>query len=295
MTAGSGVDGGRGVRVVLRAAADLVARVGLCPPGEFWHEFWPGYDEDRCYRVGDPVSLFGALIVAAERAGAPWCGDAYWWRRRPRVVAAVLAVARYLGVTATEVAEVGGPVWEWSAADGRTPAEVAAVLRGAAGDTAADVVAVTSFGYRHLTGPVPAADVTVDVREHLRDPQTDPAFRSLTGDDSAVVERVEATPGAAGLLDALTDAVLALAPGACVAGRVVRVAIGCAGGRHRSVVLATTLADRFAPWGAELTHLHLRRPVVGAATGDPTPQGGPCPTIALGHASDGVGPAEGRS
>jgi len=129
--------------------------------------------------------------------------------------------------------------------------------------TAASVVGVVSFGYRHLAGAPPQADLTVDVREQLRDPHVDPAFRMLTGRDAAVVERVLTTPGAAGLLEALVGAVVAVAPGAWAAGRWVRVAIGCAGGRHRSVVLADALAARVtaAGWGVEVAHLHVREPV----------------------------------
>ncbi len=41
-------------------------------------------------------------------------------------------------------------------------------------------VLVTSFGYLHLHDDPPPAAVLVDVREHLRDPHTDPAFRVLT-------------------------------------------------------------------------------------------------------------------
>lgn len=125
------------------------------------------------------------------------------------------------------------------------------------------VVGVTSFGYRHLPGAPPRADLTVDVREQLRDPHVDPAFRMLTGHDAVIVERVLTTPGAAGLLEALVAAVVAVAPGARAAGRRVRVAIGCAGGRHRSVVLADALAARVtrAGFGVEVTHLHVREPV----------------------------------
>ena len=112
------------------------------------------------------------------------------------------------------------------------------------------VVLVTSFGYLHST---PRADVLVDVREHLRDPHVDPAFRELTGHDTAVMERVLATPGAGALIDALVAAAAALLPGACKTGRLVRVAIGCAGGRHRSVVIANAVAARLAlaGWGTE--------------------------------------------
>ena len=126
-------------------------------------------------------------------------------------------------------------------------------------------VLVTSFGYLH--GDPPRADVLVDVREHLRDPHVDPAFRELTGHDTAVMERVLATPGASALIDALVAAAAALLPGARKTRRLVRVAIGCAGGRHRSVVIADAVAARlalagWATWGTEAEHLHLHLPVV---------------------------------
>ena len=123
-------------------------------------------------------------------------------------------------------------------------------------------VLVTSFGYLH--GGVRRADVLVDVREHLRDPHVDPAFRELTGHDRAVMERVLSTPGASALIDALVAAAAALLPGARKTGRLVRVAIGCAGGRHRSVVIADAVAARLAlaGWGTEAEHLHLHLPVV---------------------------------
>ena len=123
-------------------------------------------------------------------------------------------------------------------------------------------VLVASFGYLH--GDPPRADVLVDVRDHLRDPHTDPAFRELTGHDTAVMERVLATPGASALIDALAAAAAALLPGACRTGRLIRIAVGCAGGRHRSVVIADAVAARLAlaGWGTEAVHLHIHRPVV---------------------------------
>lgn len=96
-------------------------------------------------------------------------------------------------------------------------------------------VVVTSFGYLH--GDPPKADIVVDVRNYLLDPHVDPAFRALTGHDTAVMERVLAIPGAQGLIDALVAAAAALLPGACNTGRLVQIAVSCAGGRHRSVVI----------------------------------------------------------
>jgi RNase adaptor protein for sRNA GlmZ degradation len=125
-------------------------------------------------------------------------------------------------------------------------------------------VVVTSFGYLH--GPAPYADITLDVRTHLRDPHLDPCVRELTGRDGVVRARVLATPGARGLIEGITTATkaLLLGPGSAPECHLVRVAIGCAGGRHRSVVLADHIAARLAlaGWEATTTHLDIHRPVV---------------------------------
>ncbi len=118
-------------------------------------------------------------------------------------------------------------------------------------------VLITSFG--HLHSDPPKVDLLVDVRDHLRDPHTDAAFRALTGHNTAVVERVLATSGADALIEGLVATAAALLPTARRTGRLVRVAVGCAGGRHRSVVIADAVAARLAlaGWGTEAEHLHI--------------------------------------
>jgi RNase adaptor protein for sRNA GlmZ degradation len=124
-------------------------------------------------------------------------------------------------------------------------------------------VVITSFGYLHA--PAPLADTTVDVREHLRDPHLDPRLRELTGNDSDVIERVLHTPGAHGVIEGVVTATLGLIHGARATGRpVVRVAIGCAGGRHRSPALAHAIAERLARRDVVTSteHLHIDQAVV---------------------------------
>ncbi|MGH3923647.1 MAG: RapZ C-terminal domain-containing protein [Pseudonocardiaceae bacterium] len=123
-------------------------------------------------------------------------------------------------------------------------------------------VDITSFGYLHASPP--HADITIDVRQHLRDPHIHPSFRELNGFDARVHGRVMSTPGASDLIEGVTRTVLALLPGARRGGRSVTVAFGCAGGRHRSVVLANVLAKRLATAGcqAKTEHLHVSEPVV---------------------------------
>jgi UPF0042 nucleotide-binding protein len=120
-------------------------------------------------------------------------------------------------------------------------------------------VHVTSFGYGHA--PAPEADLTVDARRHLRNPHADPAMRDLTGLDEAVRQHVLATPGAARLIHNTTVLVADLhaqtrAP--------VTVAVGCVGGRHRSVAIAEEVAATLRSDGvkATVTHRDVHHPVI---------------------------------
>lgn len=132
-------------------------------------------------------------------------------------------------------------------------------------------VVVYSFGYLHETG-VPARlagdspELVADVRSLFRDPHHDPAFRQLTGQDDAVRARVLDQPGAIEFTRMQAAAVASLIPGVdrATQPKLLRVAFGCAGGRHRSVVLAEALALLLNGQGigTEVIHLHIRRPVV---------------------------------
>jgi UPF0042 nucleotide-binding protein len=120
---------------------------------------------------------------------------------------------------------------------------------------------VVSFGFLHRT--VPAAHLTVDLRTHFRDPHITPGLRGMTARDASVRRTVLGTPGIRELIDALAAAVVAYTAGA--PGCQVRVAVGCAGGRHRSAVVATELAARATKDGhghVRLHHLDLDKPVV---------------------------------
>lgn len=118
---------------------------------------------------------------------------------------------------------------------------------------------VVSFGYGHA--PAPHADIVVDVRDWFRDPNIDPALRALTGADSRVVAKVLDTDGVYDFLLALFDLTAVLLR---QRGRTVTVAVGCVGGRHRSVVIAGMLADRFEAvgWPVRVTHRDVGLPVI---------------------------------
>lgn len=123
-------------------------------------------------------------------------------------------------------------------------------------------VEVTSFGY-HWGGP-PAAGMTFDLREHFRDPHWDDdrSLRELTGLDAVVRQVVLATPGVRVLVRAVMAAVAGYAQGPH--GLVTAVAVGCAGGRHRSVAVTQEIAVRLTIDGHDVTvrHRDIGRPVV---------------------------------
>jgi RNase adapter protein RapZ len=104
-------------------------------------------------------------------------------------------------------------------------------------------VTFASFGHKH--GPPRDADLAFDVR-FLPNPHYEPDLRPLTGFD----ERVVAYVGRDGRLDEFYDRVMPLLeyllPQYVVEGKAhLVVAIGCTGGRHRSVAIAEHLAARF--------------------------------------------------
>lgn len=137
-----------------------------------------------------------------------------------------------------------------------TPQQAAARAEGI--DPTARIV-VSSFGYLH--GPPPTADLVVDLRPRLRDPHTSPELRELTGHDMTIKRMVRATPGYHRLVAGLKGAVEALAG---AGERPVHVAVGCAGGRHRSVTVAEDLAWLLseAEPRMQVRHVDIEQPVV---------------------------------
>lgn len=103
-------------------------------------------------------------------------------------------------------------------------------------------VTVMSFGY--AAGLPREADLVFDVR-FLANPHWDPALRPLTGEDPAVAAFVAADPLYAPALERIDDLLRCLLPGYARADKAyLTIAIGCTGGRHRSVAVACDLAAR---------------------------------------------------
>jgi UPF0042 nucleotide-binding protein len=101
-----------------------------------------------------------------------------------------------------------------------------------------------SFGFKH--GIPLDADLVFDVRP-LPNPHYDPALRSLTGRDAAVIEFIEAQPDALRMLDDIHGFIDTWLPAYIRDNRsYLTVAIGCTGGQHRSVYFVEQLAKRLA-------------------------------------------------
>lgn len=122
---------------------------------------------------------------------------------------------------------------------------------------------ISSFGYLHPGADVvtATADIVVDLREHFRDPHIDPVLRELTGHDDVVRDKVLMTPGVRVFVRGLGVALQALL---AVSDRTIYVALGCAGGRHRSVVIADAVVKHLdeAGYNAVAAHHHISLPVV---------------------------------
>src|SRR5580704_3943076 len=104
-------------------------------------------------------------------------------------------------------------------------------------------VTFTSFGFKH--GPPREEDLAFDVR-FLPNPHYEPHLRELTGLDQRVVDYIASDGRLQELyvrLHALLDFLL---PQYVAEGKAhLVIAIGCTGGRHRSVAIAEHLAERY--------------------------------------------------
>ena len=117
------------------------------------------------------------------------------------------------------------------------------------------MVTILSFGFKH---GIPAdADLVFDVR-FLPNPYYYENLRKLTGNDQEIQDFVMGYDMAHVFLDKLEDMLLFLVPNYVLEGKnQLVVAIGCTGGKHRSVTLANKLYERLqkqADYGVRLEH-----------------------------------------
>ena len=113
---------------------------------------------------------------------------------------------------------------------------------------------VMSFGFKY--GIPIDADYVLDVR-FLPNPFWVPELRELTGLDGRVSDYVTDLPEAREFLDRLSGLLNLVADGYLREGkRYVTVAIGCTGGKHRSVAMSENLAARLVKTGVETLVVH---------------------------------------
>ncbi len=103
-------------------------------------------------------------------------------------------------------------------------------------------VSLMSFAYPR--GLPREADLVFDAR-FLRNPHYDPYLRAKTGTDAEVAAYVEADPDFQAFFDQIEAMLRLLLPRFVQEGKkYVTIAVGCTGGRHRSVRIVEKLADR---------------------------------------------------
>jgi UPF0042 nucleotide-binding protein len=113
---------------------------------------------------------------------------------------------------------------------------------------------VVSFGYKY--GLPVDADIVVDVR-FLPNPYWIPELRDLTGTDQEVKDYVLSQDEAVAFLDQYSAVLKIIGAGyQRESKRYLTLAVGCTGGKHRSVVMAHELAGRLQADGVHATVMH---------------------------------------
>jgi len=115
-------------------------------------------------------------------------------------------------------------------------------------------VAVTSFSYRY--GVPREADLVFDVR-FLANPHYEPTLKGFTGLDREVGRFIESDPDFETFFAALTNLLKPLLPRFAQEGKsYLTIAIGCTGGKHRSVYIAERLAAWLGEQGQRASVFH---------------------------------------
>jgi len=116
---------------------------------------------------------------------------------------------------------------------------------------------IMSFGFKY--GPPIEADLIFDLR-FLPNPYFDVSLRPLSGKDPEIARYVLGDEPGSTFLEKLSDFLLYLVPLYAREGRYrLAVAVGCTGGRHRSVAVAEALFDRLGQAGytVSIEHRHI--------------------------------------
>jgi RNase adapter protein RapZ len=123
-------------------------------------------------------------------------------------------------------------------------------------------VTFESFGFKY--GPARDPDLLLDVR-FLPNPHYEGDLRSLTGEDPQIIEFINRDGELDRFYERLHPLMDYLLPQYLAEGKAhLVVAIGCTGGRHRSVAIARHLGERYSPakeYLIELVNRDVDRPV----------------------------------
>ncbi len=113
---------------------------------------------------------------------------------------------------------------------------------------------LTSFAYKH--GLPADANLVFDVR-FLKNPHYDPDLQGLTGLDAPIGPYIESDPDFAAFYTQLTDLLILLLPRYMERKQdYFTIAVGCTGGRHRSVYIAKKLSEFLSGQGYKVTLKH---------------------------------------
>jgi UPF0042 nucleotide-binding protein len=137
-----------------------------------------------------------------------------------------------------------------------TPHELRSQVRNLVGarDGAAMMLQIVSFGHKH--GNPSDADFVFDVR-CLPNPYWEKELREQTGIDQGVINFLKSTPETSAMIDHIFAFLTEWLPAYKAENRsYITIAIGCTGGRHRSVYVAEQLAKKLTDDGSTVQLRH---------------------------------------
>lgn len=122
-------------------------------------------------------------------------------------------------------------------------------------------LAISLVSFSFVAGLPREADMVFDAR-FLRNPHYDPILRTRTGLDPEVADHIRADPDYGAFLGRIDGLIALVLPRFLQEGKkYATIAIGCTGGRHRSVHLVDEMARRLRDtgWNVLVTHRELNR------------------------------------
>lgn len=125
------------------------------------------------------------------------------------------------------------------------------------GKNAIFTTSIISFGYKH---GVPAeADLVVDAR-FLPSPHFDEKLKDLTGNDPEIVDFILSAEDTSEFMERLCGLLEFLLPRYRKEGKsYLTVAVGCTGGKHRSVVIVNEIARKFGEYNPRIRHRDINK------------------------------------